>query len=217
MSSDWLSEDKLISYKNQVGDSDDYPLKTKIRLSKRKHVPVLILGSRTYPIWQLKRVRTVEKTGLELDSWAQDIIFELPEFKKYYLPPFSLKGKTVLDIGACCGETAWFYLKQGAQKVICIEPDPTRVKMIEINKKNLNMNVEIIADCFRPEHLSLEHNFVKCDIEGYETLLLPYAKSLKPCILEAHTWLIREQFEKEGFHVVCTPQKNAIVCLMANY
>ncbi len=192
-------------------------MKLKIRLSKRKHLPVIVLGARTYPIWHYKKAKAIEKTGLELDSWAQDIFLELPEFEKYYLPPFSLKGKTVLDIGACCGETAWFYLKHGAEKVICIEPDPGRVKMIEKNKESLGLNIEVIADFFRPEHLELNHDFVKCDIEGYEVLLLPYARKMKPCVLEVHTWLIRKQFEKEGFHVIYAPQKNGLICVMVNH
>jgi len=44
---------------------------------------------------------------------------ELDMWHKHYLPI----GQTVLDVGAGCGETALFYLKHGAQRVICIEAD----------------------------------------------------------------------------------------------
>jgi hypothetical protein len=53
--------------------------------------------------------------ALCLDEWGKAIIYsELDQFEKYYLPPFPLKNKKVLDLGACCGETAYFYLQHGA-------------------------------------------------------------------------------------------------------
>ena len=36
---------------------------------------------------------------------------------------FLVRGKTVLDVGAGCGETAFFYRLYGAKKVVAIEAD----------------------------------------------------------------------------------------------
>ena len=39
--------------------------------------------------------------ALCLDEWAKAITYtEFNQFEKYYLPPFSLKNKIVLDVGA---------------------------------------------------------------------------------------------------------------------
>ena len=46
---------------------------------------------------------------------------ELEQWHRVYLP---IKGGTMLDIGAGCGETARFYLLHGAQRVLAIEGDP---------------------------------------------------------------------------------------------
>jgi predicted rRNA methylase YqxC with S4 and FtsJ domains len=189
-------------------------------------MPVLKLDycELTFFLWEYRRVKTIEKiiekTELRLDSYATLVLVEdLP--KNYYLPPFPLTGKTVLDIGACCGETAWYFLKHGAKKVVCIECDPARIKLIEENRKNLNLNIDIVPGMFKPEHLLIPHDFIKCDIEGYEMELLPYAKTLKPSVVEVHTGWIKDQFEKNGFHSIanldCDDTANVSICLMANY
>jgi predicted RNA methylase len=86
-----------------------------------------------------------------------------------YLPKFSLENKTVLDIGACCGETANIYLKAGAKKVICIEPDHERLKCLDFNRANLCWNVEVISEKANPKHIiESKPDLIKCDIEGYE-------------------------------------------------
>jgi 2-polyprenyl-3-methyl-5-hydroxy-6-metoxy-1,4-benzoquinol methylase len=173
--------------------------------SKRKHLPVVKIGHISLPIWKYRYAQRVAKMigKLILDEYAKKtIINELAEFENFYLPPFSLKGKTVLDIGACCGETAYFYLQRGAEKVICIEPDPNRVELIKQNKNNFNLNIELINTCFEPSHLLLLYDFIKCDIEGSEVKLIPFLKQIKPCVLEAHGDNIRTQFEKNGFHTI---------------
>ncbi len=194
------------------------PIEVKFGFSERKHLPVVKVGTVSYPLWKYRYAKRIGKmvAALCLDEWGKAIIYsELDQFEKYYLPPFPLKNKTVLDLGACCGETAYFYLQHGAKKVICVEPDPTRAKLILQNKQNLNLNIELINEFFVPKHLLLDHDFIKCDIEGHEIDLIPSAKELKPCIVEAHGLNIREQFEKIGFHVVFR-QKNGLF-LMTNY
>ncbi len=185
-------------------------------LSERKHLPVLRVGRISFPLWRYRYAREVEKTmnTLCLDDYGKMVVLEFDLFKRYYLPPFALKGKSVLDIGACCGETAYFFLKHGAEKVICIESNPERANRILQNKQNLNLNIELINDVFRPEHLSLPHDFLKCDIEGHEVELLPYAKNLKPSVVEVHTPIIRKQFEENSFRVIFDHDG---LSLMANY
>lgn len=190
----------------------------KFGLSERKHLPVIKVGRVSYPLWKFRYAQRIQNmiAALCLDEWGKAIIYtELDQFEKYYLPPFALKNKTVLDVGACCGETAYFYLQHGAKKVICVESDPTRAKLILRNKQNLNLNIELINDFFVPKHLSLNYDFIKCDIEGHEMELIPYAKKLKPCIVEAHGQNVREQFEKNGFQVVFRQKNNLF--LMTNY
>jgi hypothetical protein len=190
----------------------------KFGFSERKHLPVVKVGRVSYPFWKFRYAKRIQNmvTVLCLDDWAKAIIYtELDQFEKYYLPPFSLKDKMVLDLGACCGETAYFYLQHGAKKVICVEPDPIRAKLILKNKQNLNLNIELIPDFFAPKHLSLNHDFIKCDIEGHEIELIAHAKNLKPCIVEAHGQNVRKQFEKIGFHVVFRQTNNLF--LMTNY
>jgi 16S rRNA G966 N2-methylase RsmD len=192
--------------------------RVKFGLSERKHLPVVKVGKVSYPIWKFRYAKRIGNmiTALCLDEWGKTIIYtEFEQFEKYYLPPFPLKHKTVLDVGACCGETAYFYIQHGAEKVICIEPDPTRAELILRNKQNLNLNIELINDFFAPKHLSLNHDFIKCDIEGHEIALIPYAKNLKPCLVEAHGQNVQEQFEKNGFHIVF--RQNSNLSLMTNY
>jgi hypothetical protein len=187
----------------------------KLGLSNRKHLPCWKYAEHSFPLWAYRRVHAIEKIGLELDNYGFSILAdELKMFDKYYLPPFPLKGLTVLDLGACCGETAWFFLKHGAAKVVCVELLESRVELMKINKKKLNLNMEIISGAFNVEHLKIPHDFIKCDIEGAETLLLPYVQSLKPAVVEAHGEEIKSQFEKVGFHV--TYRINQITWLMSN-
>jgi hypothetical protein len=190
----------------------------KVGLSERKHLPVIRVGRVSYPLWKFRYAQRIKKMidALYLDDWGKAIIYsELDQFERFYLPPFSLKNKTVLDVGACCGETAYFYLQHGAKKVICVESDPERAKIILKNKQNLNLNIELIEGFFVPNHLSLNYDFIKCDIEGHEIELVPFAKELKPCIVEAHGQNVREQFEKNGFHIVFRQENNLF--LMTNY
>lgn len=70
---------------------------------------------------------------------------EYTKWKKWYLPPDhrkGIKGQVVLDVGAGCGETAYFFLKNGASKVISIEPDKKAFEILSENSRVNGWNVE---------------------------------------------------------------------------
>ncbi len=79
---------------------------------------------------------------------------ELEMWHEAYLPV----GKTVLDLGAGCGETAFFYLNHGADHVICVESDPEAVVHLRRNFGG-DSRVTIL-----PFHI----DSVKMDVEGSE-------------------------------------------------
>jgi len=179
----------------------------KLKLSKRKRLPTLFLDEFkvAFPLWAYGFVRDIEDSNLMLDETAVHALAEVQ--KGFYRPPFSLKYKTVLDLGACCGETAWYYLKLGARKVYCVECDQDRVSILQRNKKVTGLNLEIIPEPLNLKHLDLSYDFIKCDVEGHEDILLEYKEyngSLKPCVLEVHGKERKERFEKNGFRVVKT-------------
>jgi tRNA G37 N-methylase Trm5 len=91
-----------------------------------------------------KHRATVES---ELDMWHRD-----------YLPV----GPTVLDVGAGCGETALFYLKHGAKRVVCIEGDEKALELLERNFGH-DSRVTIVPVMI---------DSIKVDIEGHEENLV---------------------------------------------
>jgi predicted RNA methylase len=177
----------------------------ELKLSQRRKVPVLTLNGSSYafPVWKYRYLRAIETSKLHLDDSAISCLGELQ--RGFYKPPFSLRGKVVLDVGACCGETAWYFLRLGANKVICVESDSVRIATLESNKRVAKLNIEVVAEPFRLEHLFLHYDFVKVDVEGQEVVLLDYLEQfgkLKPCVLEAHSSDLRRKFEAQGFRLV---------------
>jgi Met-10+ like-protein len=121
----------------------------------------------------------------ELDSWEEE-----------YLPT-SVKGKAVLSVGDGCGETSLFFLRHGASRVIAVEKDPESFGLLCKNVENNHLNVAPINDSFRLEHLKMDFDFVKIDVEGDERVLLELDPGgLKPCILEAHRFTDKNLPEK---------------------
>jgi hypothetical protein len=170
-----------------------------------------------FPIWKYKQAKIIEATDLFLDDLGVGVMLEeLPT--GLYDPPFSLEGKTVLDIGATNGEAAWWFLnKHKAKKVICIECDEKRIRFLNKNKEVLK-NIEIIPEPLNINHLiELDYDFIKCDIEGYEMILIDYINKgfkLKPCIAEIHTNWIRDRFLEKGFTIRKVSCDNiATICL----
>jgi len=126
---------------------------------------------------------TLYLTSLHVGS----LIVESPLWETLYLPEFSLRGSTVLDIGAGCGETAHFFFKHSASKVVCVESDKEACALLRKNASINGWNVEIFGEPFRPNHLSISHDFMKMDIEGGETELLSESvRKVKPCRMELH-------------------------------
>jgi len=111
---------------------------------------------------------------------------EMKVWERFYAP-HALEGLTVLDVGAGCGETADFYLKRGARKVIAVEPDKKAFEILKANMIENNMEVEPINEYFALGHLKITHDFMKMDCEGGESLLLEYDSKLKPSVIEAHS------------------------------
>ena len=140
---------------------------------------------------------------------ATSIICEWNLWEKYYLPEFSLDGKTVLDVGAGCGETAYFYFLHGAKRVIAIEMDPVQVELLKRNSElncwnNETRELIIIPRAFELEDLGTEKfDFAKIDIEGGEASLLKLDAIDFPVVLEVHGIELRKQLvQKFGLSIL---------------
>ena len=154
-------------------------------------------------------------SGLALDPVCR--FYLITENWKVYLPPGGVKGKVVMDIGAGCGESVWLYFKNGASKVIAIEPNRDRTAMIRENAEAHGWNLELRERKFQLEDLDEYRDFTKVNIEGYEALLLDKPNKLGPMVLDAHNWYMVERFRRIGFHCITKPSKMLGQCYMANY
>jgi tRNA G37 N-methylase Trm5 len=135
-------------------------------------------------------------------SYQRAIISEWEIWRKYYVYPFNLKGKTILDVGAGCGETALLFSNRGAKKVICIEQNEKLLPYIQKNVKDNRMNIDLHLEPFNINHLDLAFDAVKMDIEGGERELLKLERISFPIVLEAHSRDLAEAFQKRGFRII---------------
>jgi hypothetical protein len=191
-------------------------------MSAKRHVPALYIGKRgLFPheyvriAWQMRDWK-IEKsdadsyvvkhgeTSLLLTDWhVGDIICQWKQWEKYYLPEFSLEGKTVLDVGAGCGETAYFYFLHGAKRVIAVEVDPVQLELLKGNAELNGWNddghqLNIIPRAFEVEDLRREKfDFAKIDIEGGEADLLALDEIDFPMVLEAHGAYLRDKLAQK--------------------
>jgi hypothetical protein len=140
------------------------------------------------------------KTDWNFSEYRFSMIYrENADWIKHYTP-INVKGLTVLDIGAGEGETAKFYIDRGAKKVVCIEPEKTAFRTL---KDNANRHPEItpINKFFSLSDLSISHDFLKVDIEGYEELLLN-TKLEQPAVIEIHGLQLRDKFHQKGYRII---------------
>lgn len=86
---------------------------------------------------------------------------ELKSWHKQYLPV--RQNGTVLDIGAGEGETMVFYLLHGAKRIICIEADPKKAKLLAANAKIAEKRFHSRIDV-----VSARLDNIKLDIDGGE-------------------------------------------------
>lgn len=137
---------------------------------------------------------------------AIPLLFESLSWKHLYLPKGGVKGKTVLDIGVGCGESAAFFFENGAKKVIGVEITEGCAQNAKENAKRNGWNLDILAEPFKLEHLAIPHDFAKVDIDGGERLLLDYLGELGPCRIEMHSSLVGPIIGRWGLDATITPE-----------
>jgi hypothetical protein len=144
------------------------------------------------------------KQTMDLSHWAFSPIRasmyynEVSSWQAYYLP-VDVKGKTVLDVDAGEGESAKFFLEHGAKKVVCIEPDSASYRNLLKNTKRFK-GIEALNEYFSLQHLTIPHDFLKMDIEGYEEALLQ-TKLDQPAVIEVHGLQLRDKFKASGYRI----------------
>jgi len=211
----------------------------KFGISNKKRVPIFYIDKRTKntftPLsafrifihsrgWSLKPVdgySIVTHNNVSLKLTAQKAVTMLWEWRKWkrdYLPPFSLVGKTVLDIGAGSGETTYLYVLAGAKEIVCIEPSPEEAALIEENSANLGWKTEVIREPFKLEQLAMrKFDLVKVDCEGCESILLSLPEILVPMVVESHSRSITEALEKKGFRRAGRQAQSEDIEIMNNF
>lgn len=131
---------------------------------------------------------------IETDESGKMLIFkEWRHWMRDYIPNDGIIGKTILDVGAGSGETAWFYLTQGARKVICIEPDLKRIAALRRNAEKWRWDIEVIERRFKSEDMMRLFDFAKIDCEGGERLLLDL-QDLPSLAVEIHGKELAKRF-----------------------
>ena len=124
----------------------------------------------------------------------RDATIDWNDYQRFYVPKGGLKGLQVLDVGAGEGETAKFFIEQGASLVVCVEKDLEKVKRLRINAEHFGWPVRIIPGPFYYTQVYLYGgDFVKVDVEGAESELLELPKIDFRLAVEIHG---RELYQK---------------------
>ena len=91
----------------------------------------------------------------------------------------SYRDKVVLDLGAANGDSAEYFLFEGAKKVYAVDGDPNRCRKLAKNAKMFDGKLELVGCIFINDSELLERlilaykpDIVKSDIEGAEQHLL---------------------------------------------
>jgi hypothetical protein len=205
-------------------------------LSRRKHLPCIwVAGTTNFRPYRLDvflkfrgftwiRIDNehvaVGKNDVEfvlLRKYAALMANEYVDWGRDYKLPFSLKDKTVLDVGAGCGETIFYFATKGCRNFIAVEPDKECANLLKKNAIQNSLNVKIYNDVFRKAQLNEEFDFIKCDCEGGEAILLDQ-EIAQPIALEVHGVELFERFIERHFRTI-RKKKNSkeFLCTMRNY
>jgi len=118
-------------------------------------------------------VRSRSGVTLYLAPYYGGVLFrESHAWNQWYLPSVSLRGRTVLDVGAGCLECCPLWFSRGAKRVIAVESDPRMEKYIRTNIELNDWDVEVHVEPLSPKHFSLKYDFAKIDCEGGERVML---------------------------------------------
>lgn len=121
---------------------------------------------------------------------ARALIGELRAWEWVYVPKDGVKGKTVLSIGAGCGEDDWWFRAHGAKKVVAIDSDPEASRLHRLNADRNGWDSEVICKAVEPSDFDISHDFLKVDAEqAGDAALLAYDSDLGPCRMELHPTL----------------------------
>ena len=108
---------------------------------------------------------SLEKLKYALDNWYTLLPLD-PLFPMEY-GKLDVNNKTVIDVGAYNGDTANFFLKRGARKIIAYEIEEKRQTQISTRFKKHQVQVK---GAWNGE-LFPEADVLKMDIEGAEKIL----------------------------------------------
>ncbi len=127
---------------------------------------------------------------------------------------FSFRDKTVLDLGADYGSTAWFFGRKGAIKVIAVEGDKRLFEKLQEYARRHPFIVPIELFISSKEEImrlisKYSPDIVKIDIEGTEKILVEFSKDdlnmVDRWMIETHAPVISqtltEKFTDAGFSV----------------
>ena len=180
-------------------------LRLKVRLSSKKHIPVIELEDGEHYLWDLKRILTIllmyprysKYYGASHFSRGKkvSVLQELSLWENHYLPRFSLdKDAAILDVGAGEGETVVFFASYGFSSFIAVEPDPGAFRYLLNNTSHLNVEAHnrgfLIQDLERVD-------YAKIDCEGCEAQLLTLGTLPCEIVVEVHGKQLLDQFMKK--------------------
>ena len=234
------SEPIIIAYEENSDKAINMPevknkVTVKFGLSRKRHLPVIwvagITNFRPYRLDIFLKCRgftltkiddkhvVIGKNGLEfilLQEYANILIHEFIDWHRDYKFPSTLKNKTIMDIGAGCGESIFYFALKGCRNFIAVEPNTQCANLLRKNAKNNSLNVKVYNDIFRKNHLDEPFDFIKCDCEGGESILLEQEIS-KPISLEVHGLDLIKKFQEKHFKTVTNASDNSPICIMRNF